>query len=290
MYCPYCGKDSWKDDVCTECGVVFYMSELISIDTSTNNNLNRDNESLPTYNEYFNDLSPDIEYRHKYSKFAKGMDLNRALKLQKKTRKEKPESFYYKKDYTEIGRICGALRLSNNVRYEALNLRKQVGNLMEKYFRRNNLYKCIACVKLACRIHDFPINERELISLTNGYSGTKNLKGNKYKKIIDREYRELLDITKIRIKRYPKSPNYIPYICNKMGLSPSCEVDIRKQYQLHHKKINKNFGLEGYILAIIYLLYKKEKKIILTDLEGVSGVSRTTITSRVREVKKWGLK
>ena len=290
-YCPYCKSESNRVDVCTECGVVFKLREIIIYDPNMDAEWEKEKKSEPLYNEFFGELSPDIEYRHKYATHAKGKELNRALRRQKKKYFKKPESFFYKQDYTKIGRICSSLRLSNVVKNEALNLRKQIGKFHPDYFKRNNLYKIIACIKLACRVYDFQIEERDLISQTGECLENKNLKGNKCRARINREYMELLKITKLRFERFPEVPNYIPYICNKLDLFPSDEYFILKRYQDSRKYLKPNFNLKGYILAIIYVMCKDNYKIRLTDLEKISGVSKTTIASRVRGLKKiWRIK
>lgn len=240
----------------------------------------------PLYSEFFSPLSPDIEYRHKYAKNAQNPELNRALKRQKK-KNRKSEIEFYNRDHIEINRICSSLQLSRKVRNEALNIRKQVGKI-EDIKTKNYHVRCIACIKLACKIHDFPVSYRELIQLTNGNgtNGKITVKGNSFKKEIDKELLNLLRKLKLNIPRFPDSPHYIPYICDKLGLDIKAEMKILELYQHYKRFFKTQYSLKGYILALIYLRLRKDYKIRLTDLEEKSGVSRTTISARVRELER----
>jgi len=190
----------------------------------------------------------------------------------------------------EIGRICSALQIPFVVKCEALNIRKQVGKEDETYFNRNNQYKCAACIKLACRIHDFPLSEKELISLTIGYpepvdSMDVKIKGSEFKRNIDREFLNLLRKTKLNLQRFKKSPNYISYACGKLGLGPEEEMKIREVYQRDMKYYKKEYGPNGYILALIHIFYGEERGIRLIDIVNKMGVSGTTVSARIRNIK-----
>jgi len=63
-------------------------------------------------------------------------------------------------------------------------------------------------------------------------------------------------------------------------------MKILELYQHYKRFFKTQYSLKGYILALIYLRLRKDYKIRLTDLEEKSGVSRTTISARVRELER----
>ncbi|MFX0070701.1 MAG: hypothetical protein ACFFAO_06385 [Candidatus Hermodarchaeota archaeon] len=286
--CPYCKKDSYKSDVCTECGVVFQDRLLVNESEYIKKKKGED-LTKPLYNEFFSPLSPDFEYRHKYPRWSKNSELNRALKRQK-LKWNKSKDYFYKRDHTEINRICAYLQLPSVIRNEALNIRLQIDKIEENYFKRRNKYKLTACVRLACKIHDYPIDIKELVQLINGFPPINNedlrMKGNPYKRTMDKEYMGLQEKLKIFIDPFPKNTSLISYACKRLGLNQDIETECYNEYDNIKIQFKSQYSLKGYVLALIYLICKKEKvKIRLTDLEEGFGVSRTTISSRIDDIE-----
>ena len=282
MICPECGKKSFKRDVCTNCGTVFEIRPFYEekMDDGFEHDYLRKiqlNENI--YNEYTDSLAPDFEYRHEYPKWGGGPELNRALKRQKKKRK-KTNQYYYNRDYMEICRICSYLQLPSIIRKEALNIRFQIEKKNDLFFRKKFDYKIAACVKLACKIHGFPYNNKELLEL---------IKGEPIIKRLNREYINLQKELNIYISRFPEHPLYISYICRKLDFSFEFETKCYLEYKKIKKFFESQYSLNGYILALIYLLGKQEYGTILADLENF-GVSNTTISARSNEIRKlWGV-
>lgn len=286
MNCDDCGKELYKTLVCTNCGLV---SEDLDLRTDLppvkyeENDKNKGGEYF-----FFGPLSPDIEYSHKYAKKSSSVELNRALSWQKKER-NKTEKKKYFRDYKDIERVCAYLQLPKIIFRECLNIRKQIGK-NGNYFDRKTYYKNMACVKVATHIHDYPLDEKEFIQMMKGYpiiekGGEIRLRGNEIKREIDRKYVEILNkYLKIRIL-LPKKPNFISYACNKLNIT-NHQFDIYKLYEKTRKYFNPSCSINGYILALIHLLYSKSNKIRVLTLEKIFGVNRLTITSRKKDLKR----
>lgn len=248
----------------------------------------RNKRSRPLYKPFRNPLSPDIEYGHKYPKKSSNRDLNRALGWQKKERNKSEKKKYFR-DYKDIERICYYLQLNRVIFLEAMNIRKQIGKV-SNYFDRKTYYKNMACVKIAMRIHDFQLNEKDFIQLMRNYpiieKGEKiQLRGNEVKKEIDKKYVEIMHkYLKIKVKP-PITPNFINYACNELGI-PEHAFELYKLYWKHKKQFNPSCSLQGYILAMIHILYAKTDKIRIITMEEKFAVNRLTISSRKKELVK----
>jgi len=233
-------------------------------------------------------LSPDIEYTHKYATYSSNGGLNRALGWQKRER-NKTEKKKYFRDYKDVERICAYLQLPRTIRFEAMNIRKQIG-LTSNYFDRKTYYKNMACVKIAIRIHDYQLNEKDFIQLMKNYPVIKKgekirLRGNSFKKEIDKRYVEILHkFLKINIPP-PKKPNFISYACELLNIQLH-KFELYKIYAKYRNNFNPSCSLQGYILALIHILYAKSNKIKIITMEEKFGVNRLTISSRKKELKR----
>jgi transcription initiation factor TFIIIB Brf1 subunit/transcription initiation factor TFIIB len=240
----------------------------------------------PLYNEFFSPLSPDMEYRHIYALKANNQELNRALWRQK-MKYRKTEDYFYNKDHTEIGRICAALQLPFIVRQEAFNLRLQIGKSNLGYFKKKNALRCIAIVKLACKIRDCPIDEKDLISLTKTYIKEDvkiNLRNDETKRKVDKEYVELRKkVPDLKFPPIPDHPQFIAYACDKLGLDQKFETQVYKVYSKIKKSFRPEYSLKGYILALIYLLDTK-RRVKFKDLEKGFNISSATLLARRKEI------
>ena len=288
IICPECKKTSLKTHVCTECGLVL-EDKIIKTNLFPRGNRNKkrhDGEMITR--SFYGPLSVDIGYTHIYAKKSPNEELNRALRRQKEERK-KTEKNYYFRDYKNIERICDYLQLPNTVKQEALNIRFQLGK-EGKYFNRQSYYKITAIIKIAIKIHDYPINERELLELTKGSliqkKGVKTkIKGNPVKKIVDKFYVEIIRKLNIHIKP-PNKPNFIPMACSKLDLPQECENQLYEIYAKIKKYLNPSRSIKGYVLALIHLKYGKEYSIRFIDLEDKFVINRLTIVSGKKEINK----
>ena len=285
MYCDECKKESAEKTVCTHCGLVFedgfIRTDLIPRKFSGS-------EVRIVDVSFRSPLSPDIEYSHLYAKHSHSPDLNRALGMQKRENR-KSEKYYYFRDLKDIERVCDYLQVSKTVLNEALNIRKQIGK-KSNYFNRKKYYKNMACIKIAARIHDYPLDEREFIQLMKGYpiiekGETVRLRGNEIKKEIDKRYREIIyDHLKILLLN-PNRPNFIAYACNMLNI-PQHEVNIYYLYSIIQKFLNSSWSVKGVVLALIHSFYGKSDKIRIIDLESLFNVNRLTISSRKKDIEK----
>ena len=268
------------------------MSEEINLRTDRNpiiysyNNNNK--RTMQPYRPFRNPLSPDIEYGHKYANKSSNVELNRALKWQKRERNKSEKKKYFR-DYKDIERICYYLQSSKIVFLEAMNIRKHIGKI-SNYFDRKTYYKNMACVKIAMRIHDFQLNERDFIQLMKNYPTIEKgkpvrLRGNKIKREIDKRYVEILhDYLKIIIPP-PEKPNFISYACEILKI-PLHKHELYNIYAKCRDNFNPSCSLQGYILALIHILYAKSDKIKIITMEEKFGVNRLTISSRKKELKE----
>ena len=285
MYCDECKKESAEKTVCTHCGLVFedgfIRTDLIPRKFSGS-------EVRIVDVSFRSPLSPDIEYSHLYAKHSHIPDLNRALGMQKRENR-KSEKYYYFRDLKDIERVCDYLQVSKTVLNEALNIRKQIGK-KSNYFNRKKYYKNMACIKIAARIHDYPLDEREFIQLMKGYpiiekGETVRLRGNEIKKEIDKRYREIIyDHLKILLLS-PNRPNFIAYACNMLNI-PQHEENIYYLYSTIQKFLNSSWSVKGVVLALIHSFYGKSDKIRIIDLESLFNVNRLTISSRKKDIEK----
>ena len=285
MYCDECKQESAEITVCTHCGLVF-EDGFIKTDLMPRKYSNSEDRIVDL--SFRGPLSPDIEYTHLYPKHSKNPNLNRALGMQKKEPKKTEKNFYFR-DLKDIERICDYLQLPKTVLNEALNIRKQIGK-KTNYFNRKKYFKNVACVKVAARIHDYPLDEREFIQLARGYpiikkGETVKLKGNEIKKQIDKYYIELIYNHLKIILLNPKRPNFIVYACNRLNIRFN-EQELYKIYDKIQPFLNPSWSIKGVVLAIIHSLYGKSYKIRIVDLEKLFNVNRLTISSRKKNLEK----
>lgn len=283
MICPECKNEVFNNPVCTNCGLVieeFYIKNNLTPRWYDND------KYIDLSGSFINPLSPDIEYSHIYPKYSRNENLNRIFKRQKQ--KKKTEQNFYFRDMKEIERICQYLQLPKTILDETLNIRKWLGK-DEGFFLKKNYYKLMACIKIAIKIHDYPINKKNFISLISNYPLVKKgdkiiLRGNEIKKEIDKEYVDILHNKLKLIIPKPSKPKFISYVCNKLGLN--YEYELYSIYSKISRFFNQSCSINGYILGLVHILYGKTHKIRIIDLEKKFGVNRLTISSRKKELKK----
>jgi hypothetical protein len=198
------------------------------------------------------------------------------------------EDYVYLKAYESINKLCASLRLSPNVRFEALNLFKGIRKLDPEFFRINKLAPTyLACIKIACKINDFPISNYELAKTIDYKTRDSSTKNRSYmEKKFNRSYRAILKLYGLQLKN-PEHPNFINYACNILNTSYIFIVKIHKEYTRLRRFFMPHFKIEGYILALIYIYGKEDYGLILKTFEKKFHISSLTISSRRKELLKY---
>jgi len=245
---------------------------------------NKENDvETPLFRHY---LEPDIEFSHVFPKRAKNKELNRAFNKQRK-KWNKSYIDYYASVYKRVVMICSYLQLSTNIKHATLDLVKKLMNLNEKYFtlKTKGEYRILACIKTACELHEFFLPERSLISMAKEQPNEQvNLLTSDIKTKINKEYAQIKKKLGI-VLDFPEKPSLISFICHELGLSQRRETELYIYYGVIRKYLNRIYKLKGYIVALVYILYKDDCDIKLTDLEQKFEVNRATIYSRKSELE-----
>lgn len=279
MICKFCGKNSQREDVCTNCGVVYNTHTL---DYSPVKRLDKKSKEKKYNVVYKHPLSPDIGFFQKYPKHAKNPELNRALKRQKKE-KDNRDRVDYVKAYQAIKLIGDSLQLPKNIIMETINIYRCVKDKDDGFFRKYKLKPSyIAFIKISCQLNDFYIGNDELIEYADYCRKNKRLRGYMDKKF-NKAYIETKKLLNIQIDEV-KHPSYIDYVANKLELPYSCCVTIHRIYDNIRKYTQSQYKIEGYILALYYIKFSKKYKLSLSFLEKMMKVSRITISSRRDEI------
>lgn len=149
MYiCEECGKESFRIEVCTQCGLVVNDRPIANYPERIKNLHTVRKEYVANFKSR---LAPNLAYLH-VSK--------------KKYYKKDSEDYRYAKAWFEIRRYCGILRVSNVVINESLNLYINVRKKNPKFFISHDLLPSyLAFIKIACEINYVPIERDELFSL-----------------------------------------------------------------------------------------------------------------------------
>jgi len=279
MKCPVCKKESSKKNVCTNCGIVF---EDRPIDSRPFKRFSGTTREKKYDNNFEFPLAPDISYKHKYPQKARNVELNRALKSQKKE-SEKTERYYYMKACLYLRVICSGLQLPDVVYKESINIyrcmKEKKKNFYVGYGRKPFF---IAFIKIACRMHDYPISNKDLIPYMD-YEHKKIKHIGYMEKKFNRGYLSTIETLGLKFKK-PEHPRYIDHVCNELKLPYRCAARIHELYEILKKEFR--FRIEGYVLALFYLECKKEFKLTLSRLEKEFSVSGLTISARRDEILK----
>lgn len=272
MKCDECGEET-DETVCRECGLVINIRPL-----ALNNNgypAKRGDVSIifsPTYRSWSHPLSPNIRsssraFRPRYQK--------------------KYVDYVYIKAYESITKICAQLKLSQNIRFEALNLFKGIRKIEPDFFQSYKLAPTyLACIKIACKINDFPISNYELAKVVDYQSHIDKKNISYMEKKFNNAYRAILRLYKLHIK-LPEHPHFIDFACNKLDLPYIFTKKIHDKYTLLKKYFQPHFRIEGYILALIYIYGNKDFGFYLKTIEELFHTSSKTITNRKNELLKY---
>ena len=268
MKCEDCGKGT-DGTVCKNCGLVIDIKPL----ATENDGYSRRREDATTlysagHRVWSHPLSPDIR--------------KTSMAFKPKYQKEYSD-YVYVKAYEAIGKVCAQLKLPQSVKFEALNLFKGIRKRDNNFFQSYKLGPTyLACIKIACKINDFPIFNNDLASVIEYQSDISSKNVSYMEKKFNRAYRAILRLYKLNI-RIPEHPNFISYACNKLKLPYEFAVETYEKYSVLKKYFQPHFRLEGYILALIYI-YGQRFHIYLKTLEKLFYTSSKTIINRKNEI------
>ncbi len=269
MKCEECGEEV-EGNVCKKCGLVIEDRPILS-----------DNNGHPARKADITTLYA-IEMRgwdHPLSPKIRKISRSFSPKYQKKY-----EDYIYVKAYESITKLCSQLEIPKHIKHEALNLFKGIRKIDNSFFKTNKLAPTyLACIKIACKINDFPISNYDLASVID-YEFNDDKKNYGYmEKSFNRSYIAILKLYNLNIKQ-PEHPKFIDYACEKLGLPYEFAVDIHKRYNGLKKYFEHHFKIEGYILALIYIFGRNKYNIYLDTLVDAFHISQPTIVSRRGEI------
>ena len=272
MKCEECGKDT-NDIVCKYCGLVI-MDRPINIGKSGYNQGKSDITTLYSANvrTWDHPLSPKIR------------KISKAFKPQYQ---KDYDDYVYIKAYEAITKICASLQIPNIVKYEALNLFRGIRIKDPDFFKRIKLAPTyLACIKIACKMNDFPIMNYMLAEAID-YKLDKDSTNLSYmEKKFNRAYKEILKLYGLSIP-IPIHPNFINYACEQLKLPYIFTLQIHNYYSQLRPFFMSHFKLEGYVLALIYLITKKQSVVLtLKTLEEAFHISSLTISNRKNEIEE----
>ncbi|KKM86408.1 hypothetical protein LCGC14_1279300 [marine sediment metagenome] len=271
MECEEC-KGEFDGNVCIFCGLVV-DSRPISYNDLGYTQRNMDITTLYSagYRVWEHPLSPNIRKRSKQF----------VPRYQKKY-----HDYLYVKAYESISKLIGQLQLNKQIKFEALNLFKGIRDLDVDFFKHHKLAPTyLACIKIACKIHDYPISNHQLAMVID-YESDIDLKKNVsyMEKKFNKAYSGIIVLYKL-ILREPEYPKFIAYACSILGTTNQFMLDIYHAYKHLRKRFQPHFRIEGYILAIIYLAGMG--KYTLKELEEKFHTSSITISNRKNEIKNY---
>jgi len=271
MKCDECGKEM-EGNTCKECGCVFEDKPI----AMSNNGYPQRNYDVATLYasemwSWDHPLSPKIRktsrsFNPKYQKVYK--------------------NYVYIKAYESISKLCSSLRLPTSIKNESLNLFRGIRIINPDFFKRIDLAPTyLACIKIACKLNDFPILNHDLANAID-YKLNKDSKNLSYmEKKFNRAYRSIIKLYNLKLKR-PEHPKFIDYACNLLQTSYDFTKLIHDQHTELKKNYKSHFRLEGYILALIYIFGRQSYGFTLKKLEERFHISSLTISNRKNELKK----
>ena len=271
MKCEECGNET-DGIVCKECGLVI--------------------DAVPIAMNYNGYPTRRYDMTTLHSAETQGWDHPLSPKIRKRSRAFVPkyqkvyEDYVYVKAYEAISKLCSSLRIPDSIRFESLNLFKGIRSIEPDFFKKMKLAPTyLACIKIACKINDYPIMNHDLASVID-YKLERDNKNLSYmEKKFNRAYQEIIKLYNLRIIT-PKHPNFINYACYKLKLPYVFIASIHNQYTKLKRFFQPHFRLEGYILALIYLHGKDNYKLTLRLLEKIFHTSSLTISNRKNELLK----
>lgn len=281
MKCEECGTELEEKFVCKGCGLVV---EEVMFDKLPIQGYTEKDKDRTTYREWEGPLAPNIRYSHRFPKRPTNPALRRSFNIQRRQEK-KDKAHKYMVAFLEIKKCCSFLRLPNNVTNEVINIYRCVNEKETDFFKKHGRRPSfLAFIKIACRIHEYPMRNSQLIELVD-----YKLSGKRTTAYMDKKFNKafMMTIKLLGIKfKTPEHPKFIDYACVNLFLPYGCAKMVHNIYR-HYKHVFKpEYKLEGYILALYYILFKKNHRITLDHLEDIFEVSRITIGNRRKELLK----
>lgn len=271
--CEECGEEV-EGNVCKNCGLVIDSHPILANNLGyTPRNMDITTLYSADFRSWEHPLSPNIR------KAAKDF----VPRYQKKY-----VDYIYVKAYESIKKLCAKLKLPNHILYESLHLFKGIRKRDNTFFKHYKLAPTyLACIKIACKIHDFPILNYELAQVIDYENYSENGSNMAYmEKKFNRAYREILKLYRLIIPN-PEHPNFINYACVRLSLPCDFATMIHQKYTLFKKIMKPHFRIEGYILALIYIYGAELFGITLKRLGNEFHVSSITISNRKNEMLKY---
>ena len=269
MKCEECGNET-DGQTCKECGLVI------------------NDRPIALNNNGYPSRRYDITTLHAGE--TQGWDHPLSPKIRKRSRSFNPkyqkkyEDYIYVKAYESISKLCALLQLPSLIKFESLNLFKGIRAKDPNFFKRVKLAPVyLACIKIACKINDFPIMNYQLAEAIDYKLAKDNTNVSYMEKKFNRAYREILKLYNLRIKT-PEHPKFIDYACSRLGLPYYFTVDMHRAYTTWKYYFKPHFRVEGYILALIYIYGKSLYGLTLKILEKKFHTSSLTISNRKNEI------
>jgi len=271
MKCEECGKEV-DGTTCKNCGAVYDIRPIA---------LNYD--GYPAKKSDITTLYASEMWSWEHPLSPKIRKTSKAFnpKYQKKY-----EDYVYIKAYESISKLCANLKLPKNIKNEALNLFRGIRTKDPYFFKRMKLAPTyLACIKIACRLNDYPILNHDLAVVID-YKLNKDSKNLAYmEKKFNRAYRAILKLYNLKIEN-PEHPKFIDYACNLLKTPNDFAVLIHDMFTKTKKYHQPHFRVEGYILALIYLFGRQRFGFTLKFLDNKFHISSQTISNRKNELKK----
>lgn len=271
MNCEECGN-KMEDDTCRNCGAVF------------------EDKPIAMNNNGYPQRRYDITTLHASEMWSWEHPLSPKIRKNSKAFNPRYQKVYknyvYIKAHESISKLCATLRLPSIVKFEALNLFKGIRNKDPDFFKKVKLAPTyLACIKIACKINDFPILNHDLAGAID-YKLNKDSKNLSYmEKKFNRAYRSILKIYDLKIET-PEHPKFIDYACSLLDTPYDFVKLIHNTYTRTKPYFKPHFRMEGYILALIYLYGRQKYGFTLKILEKTFHTSSLTISNRKNELKK----
>lgn len=268
LLCKECGGVIMKG-TCTGCGLVYEDREIVNLPERNYDKI----EEKSIMSEMVN-----LKYMTTHSKKTSNKELKRAFNKEKMFNGN-PNEY---RILVEIMRLCGALKLTETIQNEVINIYKYVlrsnpNHFKERYF----IYASLAAyVLIACRMHDYPIQMSDVFEFSD-----------ENEKHIRRAYMDTIRLLNFNPSQSLKM--YVSYGVKKIlkNKNPIEVMDFEKKVTKLAEMLENNYNTSGkqplgYVAAIIYMYGKNKYRMKIKDVADALKISMPTISARIREIQK----